>query len=234
MTRPRTELSLEEVARLVALWRLSTGTAHAINNALTAILGEASYLRDERKADPEVTTACESIMLEVDRCARLTRALLARRRATVAPASAGAVEADLGRLLCELQEILPDALGRRYTLRVEPCRDLVVVPGPVATLELLVLGIVQSACSLAGETATLGLRASAIDEERATLLLRVEAPGLAEDAAERVRAPGSLEDLAQRTLLLATREAAARLEAKLVARGEAGRLEIEVTLPREE
>lgn len=223
---PNDHLSLADAARFVALWRLAAGAAHATNNCLTAILGEASYLRDECKADARVVACCDAIMTEVDRCARLTRALLSQRQ----PAQSGD-EVDLGRLLGAVGEILPDALGRRYDLHLEPGEQLRVVSAAPAELELLVLCLVQSACGLAGDTARLELSAEAgTRADHASLRLVVEGPGLPGDAAVHMRDPDPGTDAALRTLLLAARELAGNLGSRLEYASTSGWLEARVEL----
>jgi C4-dicarboxylate-specific signal transduction histidine kinase len=218
-------LPLVETARLVALWRLAAGAAHATNN-LTAILGEASYLRDEWKADAQVVSCCESIMVEVDRCARLTRALLSRRQ----PSQSGD-EVDLGRLLGQMRDVLPDTLGRRYDLHVEPGNDLYIVSGTPDELEMLVLFLVQAACGLAGETARLdlGVEAGAV-RDRVTLRLSLDAPDLAADAAYCTRDADTITDPALRTLWLAAQQIAANLGSRLDCTLASGRLQATVEL----
>jgi len=44
----------KEVARLEAMRRLAMGAAHALNNAFTTLVGEASFVQEDRKADPVV------------------------------------------------------------------------------------------------------------------------------------------------------------------------------------
>jgi signal transduction histidine kinase len=208
------------------LWRLAAGAAHATNNSLTAILGEASYLRDEWKADAQVVSSCESIMVEVDRCARLTRALLSRRQ----PSQSGD-EVDLGRLLGQMHDILPDTLGRRYDFHVEPGSELHIVCGTPDELELLVLCLVQAACSLAGETARLELSLQAdAKPEHVNLRLSVDASGLAGEAAESLSDTDTITDPVLRTLLLAAREIASNLGSELDCRVTPGHLEAAVAL----
>jgi hypothetical protein len=211
---------------MVALWRLAAGAAHATNNSLTAILGEASYLRDEWKADAQVVSCCESIIVEVDRCARLTRALLSRRQ----PSQSGD-EVDLGRLLGQMRDILPDTLGRRYDLHVEPGDELYMVSGTPDELELLVLFLVQAACGLAGETGRLELGPEAgVGPESVRLRLSLDASGLAGDAA-RCADPGFAEEPALRTLWLAAREIASGLGTEIEHATTPGHLEATVELP---
>lgn len=216
-------LGREETARLLSLWRLAAGAAHTTNNALTAILGEASYLRDEYKADPQVVACCDAITAEVDRCARLMRALLVRRQ----PARC-ADETDLGRLLGELRELLPETLGRRYEVSVEPLGELAVVAGGPTRIELLVLCLLQVACARAGQQGRIELSARA-GPRSARIALAVHAPGLAAEDARAFDADGAA-DPAQHTLVVAANELLEELEATLDVRAAPGRLETHVEL----
>ena len=130
---PAAFLSVEEIARLAVLWRLAAGAAHSLNNALTAILGEASFLSDDHKDDPQVVEGCDAIIAEVDRCARLTRGVLARRH----PAQGRSAEVDLVRLVGDLGRMLHETLGRRIELDVALPDDLLLVAGDAEALELL-------------------------------------------------------------------------------------------------
>lgn len=131
-----------EVARLTALWRLTLGAAHTLNNSLAAILGEASCLLDDRKNDAEVVEACERIQQEVDRCARLTRALLARHD----PHQNDADEVNLPRLVGDLAPMLRETLSRRFELTIALPEDLLLVQAPIADLESLLLLLIHRCC----------------------------------------------------------------------------------------
>jgi signal transduction histidine kinase len=219
-------LSLQEVARLAALWRLCAGAAHVLNNSFTAILGEASFLRDERKGDAAVVEACETILIEVERCARLCRALLARQ-----PAHPRGSEADLARLARGLADLLAESLGRRFELHAETTPEPVAVPASADSLELLVLALAHAAADLAGAGGRLLLRVARPRPGRARLGVRLEAPGLGAESAIELCDPGSARDPQRRTLLLAAREIVASLQGELSGHASAGWLEIEVDLP---
>lgn len=187
------------------LRRLSMGAAHALNNAFTSVVGEASFLREEYKRDAAVVEACDAILRELDRCAKLTRALLARRH----PPQAGRDEVDLGRLVRDLAPLLGETLGRQKELALQLPEDLVLVQGEAASLELLTLLLVHHAADLAPGTARLRLavrHAGAV----ARLELEIEADGLAEDAAAGFSDPGCGSDSLSRHQLAALAELAAR------------------------
>jgi signal transduction histidine kinase len=147
-------LALE--ARIAVLSELALGAAHTLNNALTAIGGEASFLQSESK-DPELDEACGVILEQVQRCARLTHALL-RRRAAPEP---GPPECELGRVLDFVERDLGDALSRRFTLRIERCEEPLYLALPAEELETIVLLLVQLATLRLPDAGELRLRSQA-------------------------------------------------------------------------
>jgi signal transduction histidine kinase len=175
------ELSSTELAELVALERLALGAVHALNNAFTTVLGEASFLESKRKGDPELEEACQVIRAEIDRCARLTRALLSRR----SPPVAATIEApDLGRIVRDLSGLLAATLSSRLMLRVETGGELLLVKGCASAIELLVILMVHQAAAFAPAPAELRLCAMD-DEERGRHGVSVElrSPDLAPESA---------------------------------------------------
>lgn len=149
-------LPATEIARLAMMRRLSMGTAHAMNNALSVAMGEAGFLYDDYKGNPEIAEACQAILSAVDRCARLTQALL--RHSDPAPASDDETGADLVRIVRDLERWLREAIGSRNKLRIEAPDDLVLVAVPESELELLVMGLVAFASDQGDEACDLHLR----------------------------------------------------------------------------
>lgn len=125
----------EEVARLDLLRRLSMGAAHTLNNAFTAILGETLGLLDERKGDPLVAEACELIQGEVERCARLMRAIALRmhRRTPLLD------ETGLASMLRGLEPLLRETVSRSVALHCELPPIGVCVRGASEDIEVLAL-----------------------------------------------------------------------------------------------
>jgi signal transduction histidine kinase len=127
-------------ARMAVLAELAFGVAHTLNNALTAIGGEASFLQSESK-DPQVGEGCGLILEQVERCARLTHALLRRR----APPTPAVRECELGRVLRDVESLLRDALPRRLELAIETSDEPEWLALPADEAETLVLLVVQLA-----------------------------------------------------------------------------------------
>ncbi|HEY8493388.1 MAG TPA: hypothetical protein VIN04_05810 [Myxococcota bacterium] len=129
-----------ELAQLEALRRMALGAAHAWNNALTSILGDLRWLREERADDPVVRGVCTEIEREAQRCVRLSRALQARGHWQ--PGVPG--DLDLGAVLAGLAPVLRDTVSRSVELTWEIPEDAPWVHGRRADAELLVLLAAQA------------------------------------------------------------------------------------------
>ncbi len=138
MADEASRMTSAEIARLAVGRRLAAGTAHAMNNALTAAIGEAGFLYDDHKEDPAIAEASQAILVALDRCARLSQALLTYGETRVDTRA----EADLVRAVRDRERWLREAIGSRNHLAVEAPDDLVLVAVPEQELELLVTGLV--------------------------------------------------------------------------------------------
>jgi signal transduction histidine kinase len=134
-------LRADKAARLEAVRRLSMGAAHTLNNAFTTVMGEASFLLEDRKDDDLVVESCQTILTELERCTKLTRAVLDRRH----PNQNGSGEVELVRLIRELGDTLSETLGRENQLAVEAPDDLLLVAGDAGDLEILLLTMIHYA-----------------------------------------------------------------------------------------
>lgn len=199
--------SAEIVARLEGLRRLAMGAAHALNNAFTTLVGETSFLQEDRKADPVVTEACDTILAELDRCTRITRALLARR----SPPQRGADEVELVRLVRDLGLLLQETLGRQHHLVVETPDELAPVAGSADELETLVLALVHYAADTAGGSSTLHLRVEPPAHGEVRLCVEVQAPRLPADSPQTFLAPDRARDPVTAAVLAAVDEMTVRL-----------------------
>lgn len=197
VSSPLSSVSPGEIARLEAMNRLAMGAAHAMNNAFTAVVGEAEFLYDDHKHEPEIVEACEVILAQIERCTRITRALLTRRN----PSQAGASEVDLARLVRELGNLLGETLGHGAELEVDYPDDLVLVRGDAASLEVAVLTLVHYATEQGSGSTRLRLGAEAAGGPGFQLEVeRGESVGLGATA---LRDPGCAEDALLRSQLQA-------------------------------
>jgi signal transduction histidine kinase len=191
----------ETVARLEATRRLATGAAHTLNNAFTTVIGEASFLLEDRKHDAVVEEACHAILTELERCARLTRALLARHWS----GQSGSGEVDLSRLVRDVSVLLSETLGRNNQLTVETPEELLLVAGDANALELVVLTLTQYAAERGSELTKLTLAVDA-EPSHAQVRLRIAAEGaqhpdaMAEAVLDPARAPDEVTRLSLDTV----------------------------------
>ncbi len=171
--------------------RLAMGATHTLNNVFATVVGEASFLLEDRKRDALVVEGCQTILGALDRCTRLTRALLARRH----PSQAGSDEVDLVRLVRELGTILSETLGSQNQLSVDTPDDFLLVRGDAGDLELLVLTLAHYAADHAGNPTrlTLSVRAEPT-EAQIRLGIAIEGSDLPDSVAEAVLDPARAPD----------------------------------------
>ena len=124
-----------ELAQLESLRRMVLGAAHAWNNALTGILGNARCLLEERPDDPAVAHACADIERAAQRCARLSKAL--QGRTGWRPGEPG--EADLGAVARGLAPALRESVSSSVDLRWDVPAEAPWVRARQVDAELLVL-----------------------------------------------------------------------------------------------
>lgn len=94
--------ALQEAERMETVGTLAGGLAHDFNNQLTAILGNATLMRDALPEEPRVRRRADDLVRSAEHCAELTAGLLAfaRRGPTAtAPVDVHAVFADAERLV---------------------------------------------------------------------------------------------------------------------------------------
>ena len=76
-------LQLFQTDKLASLGRLAAGVAHEINNPLTAVLTNSSYLLKRSKGQPEIVEDLQVIVDETIRCREIVKSLLDFARQTV-------------------------------------------------------------------------------------------------------------------------------------------------------
>jgi C4-dicarboxylate-specific signal transduction histidine kinase len=144
MSAERPDAHAVEVARLEVERRLARGAAHAVNNSLTAILGEASLLEDAHKRLADVAEACDAIKSEVERCGRIWRSVLAPRPSANHPAG----RVDLVRLVADIALLLQRTLGRRCEIETRLPDDAPFGAADPLVVETLLFTLVYHAVDL--------------------------------------------------------------------------------------
>jgi len=185
----------DRIAHLEAVRRLSLGAAHTLNNAFTTLVGEANFLLGDRQHDPELAESLQVMLEALGRCTRITRGLLVRGHP-----NQGDSEVELVRVVRELGDLLHQTLGSHYPLTLDTPDEILMVPGPAETIELLVLSVVHYAADASGEHADLRVAVSAGDKDVA-LGVEVVAPGLEEATIEAFNQPQRAPDPVMRVVL---------------------------------
>ncbi len=116
-------LQLFQSDKLASLGRLAAGVAHEINNPLTAVLTNSSYLLKRSKGQPETAEDLQVIVSETIRCREIVKSLLDFARQTVPKKRKANINEIIGRahkvienqlsmrqveLIMDLDETLPD------------------------------------------------------------------------------------------------------------------------------
>lgn len=175
--RVRADPRSTELARLEVERRLTQGAAHAANNALTAILGEASMLQDEHKHRPDVAEACDAIKAEVERCGRIWRSVLSPLPSTNHVRG----QVDLVRLVADLGLLLGRTLSRRVDLVVRVPDEAPVAAVDAEPVELLLLALIHHATDLHPGALRMEL-SLAPTEGGVEARIHVQTPDLVDDA----------------------------------------------------
>jgi signal transduction histidine kinase len=186
------------VLQLTSIDRLAIGSAHALNNAFTAVLGEVSLLLDDYREDPAVVEACAAIRLEVEQCAQIMRAIGLHR----SHAAQSDEEVDLVRVTREVEGLLRATRGRRIGLVFETGEDALPVRGgaqPFASLLVTAAHLLASVMS-SGETLTVQARRA---RARAYAMLELVAPRAGHEMVELFRDPSLAENGDARVALAA-------------------------------
>jgi signal transduction histidine kinase len=173
-----------EVLQLTSIDRLAIGSAHSLNNAFTAVLGEVGFLLDDYKEDPAIVEACEAIRRELERCAQLVRAIGLHR----SHAAQSDDEVDLVRVTRDVEGLLRASMGRRIGLALETGEDALLVRGgaqPFASLLVTAAHLLASVMS-SGETLTVRARRA---RARAYAMLELVAPRAGHEMVEPFRDP---------------------------------------------
>ena len=110
-------LQLFQSDKLASLGRLAAGVAHEINNPLTAVLTNSSYLLKRSKGSPETSEDLQVIVSETIRCREIVKSLLDFARQTVPKKR----KADINEIINRAAKVIENQLAMR---QVELVMDL--------------------------------------------------------------------------------------------------------------
>ncbi|MGD9020249.1 MAG: ATP-binding protein [Lysobacterales bacterium] len=99
-------LQLFQSDKLASLGRLAAGVAHEINNPLTAVLTNSSYLLKRTRGDAEVADDLQVIVNETIRCREIVKSLLDFARQTVPKKRKANVNEIIGRAVTVIENQL--------------------------------------------------------------------------------------------------------------------------------
>lgn len=140
-SRQRLERHLARAQRLNTLATLAGGVAHDFNNQLAVVLGNAELLSGALPDDLGARRSLTDLRQAAERCAALTRNLLAFGRR----ASADPEPVDLKRALAGLEELLRAGTPATIGLEVDVDGGTPAVQADPAQLEQIVINLVANA-----------------------------------------------------------------------------------------
>jgi signal transduction histidine kinase len=136
--RKRTEERMQEVVRLEAIGRLAGGIAHDLNNMLVAILGFSDLLGQSMEPDDPRLADVRQINEAADRCAELTRQLLAfARREMIQPR-----KLDLNAVIRHAGKMLRPVLGENVSLNLQLSSDVGAIHADPGRVEQILMNLV--------------------------------------------------------------------------------------------
>jgi PAS domain S-box-containing protein len=137
----RLEEQIANMRKQEAIGQLAGGIAHDLNNALTAIMGYAEYLKSKMPAEGNERRSAEGILAAVGRASTVTHGLLAfseRQRMAWEPL-------DLNVLLPSCRETLLRSLGSGIILRLEAHSEPLLIRGDAELLRLVLTHLAENA-----------------------------------------------------------------------------------------
>ncbi len=137
----RLEEQLAQVRRQEAIGRLAGGVAHDLNNALTAIKGNAELLKMKLPAGAGESRFVEGILAAVARAARVTHGLLAYSEQQYLVWE----PVELNALLLSCRPSLSRALGPQIRLAIEPSPEPLIMRGDVELLRVVLTHLAENA-----------------------------------------------------------------------------------------
>jgi PAS domain S-box-containing protein len=139
--RKRLEQQLIQSQKLETVGRLAGGVAHEFNNIVTAIIGHADMMLIDIPEDAPLATNAKVIRQAAQRCAGLTRQLLAYgRRQFLRPQNV-----NLNEVIASMDVIIRHLLGREINVCIVPAKDLFTVFADVGQMEEVITNVILNA-----------------------------------------------------------------------------------------
>jgi signal transduction histidine kinase len=188
---------LRQAQKMEAIGRLAGGVAHDFNNLLTAIIGYTDLIGERIDPNDQLGRDVTEIRKAADRCAALTRQLLAfSRKQFLNPTIL-----DLNETVSGLLQMLPRVIGEHIKTTVSLADDLARVEADVSQMEQVLVNLVLNARDAmpAGGHLTIETANATLDDERLGaenlvlptgqyVMLSITDTGVGMDAATRARA----------------------------------------------
>jgi two-component system NtrC family sensor kinase len=141
-------LQLFQSDKLASLGRLAAGVAHEINNPLTAVLTNSSYLLKRSEGSPEMNDDLKVIVSETIRCREIVKSLLDFSRQTVPKKR----KADINQIIHRAATVVENQLSMRQVELVMDLDDAL----PSATVDAnqiqqVFINLLVNACDAIGD-----------------------------------------------------------------------------------
>jgi two-component system NtrC family sensor kinase len=141
-------LQLFQSDKLASLGRLAAGVAHEINNPLTAVLTNSSYLLKRSQSQPEISDDLEVIVNETIRCREIVKSLLDFARQTVPKKR----KANLNDIIRRAATVVENQLAvKQVELIMETDDTLPNVTVDANQIQQVFINLMVNACDAIGE-----------------------------------------------------------------------------------
>jgi signal transduction histidine kinase len=185
--REATAERFRRLGEMEAVGRVAGGLAHDFGNLLTAIIGSATFLRDDAPTAQQRTDA-ENILEAADRGGELVRDLLTFSRRRVGETT----DVNLNERVAHVERILSRAVGAKIEVAVERDLTLPHVLADGAELEHVLVNLVVNARDAMPDGGRITIstsRAGTDDEPRVALTVADDGVGMDEATRARIFEP---------------------------------------------
>ncbi|HJV89289.1 MAG TPA: ATP-binding protein [Holophagaceae bacterium] len=183
--RQRLQTELHQTQKLESLGSLAGGVAHDMNNVLGAIQAVTQTLKALHEADPQLTSALDTIERASTRGRDLVQSLTNFARKDLR----GAERLDLNALVREESELLKRTTLKRVTLDLDLQEPLPAVMGERSTLGSALMNLCVNAVDAMPGGGTLTLRTRSLPQGQVELSVRDTGLGMPREVLARAMEP---------------------------------------------